>query len=415
MRPAIEIRSAQRRRTPTAQTPTAQTPSANRFACFDGLRALAALMVVGVHTAFVSGFTVHDTLGRYTARLDAGVEVFFVISGFLLYRRFALAHLTGRPSPGLVEFWKRRLARIIPAYWGAFIVISYLMRADNVRHSWEAPLVYLGFAQIYFPHYILTGITQAWSLCTEMSFYLFLPLYAAALGRKVRTGRAQLGVEVAGIVALIGVCVAYRVLVSTIHSPLAATMPNWLPGYIGQFALGMALAVASAWLEVSGTRPFWLWHPLMPWAAWGLAGACYVAVGNLGLPLSPLGTGDLAAGLAKEALYGAFGFFVVVPAVFGPPHAGPIRALLTTRVMVSVGVVSYGLYLWHQTWVSMVMSWSGAGLFTFPWPLLFVSATALGLASAAISYFSLEKPAIERRWPTSGLAARLGAWPGTAG
>lgn len=390
-----------------------QPPGATRFACFDGLRALAALMVVGVHTAFVSGFTVHDSLGRYTARLDAGVEVFFVISGFLLYRRFALAHLGGRPSPGLVEFWKRRLARIIPAYWAAFIVISYLMRADNVRHSWDAPLVYLGFAQIYFPHYILTGITQAWSLCTEMSFYLFLPLYAAALGRRARPARQQLRVEITGIAALVTVCVAYRIVVSTIHSPLAATMPNWLPGYLGQFALGMALAIASAWLEVSATRPAWLWHSTMPWAAWGLAAACYVAVGNLGLPVSPLGTGDLPASLAKEALYGAFGFFMVVPAVFGPPHAGPIRALLTTRALVAVGVVSYGLYLWHQTWVSMVMSWSGASLFSFSWPLLFVSASALGLACAAISYIALEKPVIERSWPASGLAAwgaaRLGA------
>jgi peptidoglycan/LPS O-acetylase OafA/YrhL len=370
-------------------------------------------MVVGVHTAFVSGFTVHDALGRYTARLDAGVEVFFVISGFLLYRRFALAHLGGRPSPGLVEFWKRRLARIVPAYWAAFIVISYLMRADNVRHSWDAPLVYLGFAQIYFPHYILTGITQAWSLCTEMSFYLFLPLYAAALGRRARTARQQLRVEVAGIVTMVGVCVAYRILVSTIHSPLAATMPNWLPGYIGQFALGMALAVASVWLEVSGTRPAWLWHSTMPWAAWGLAAACYVAVGNLGLPVSPLGTGDLPTSLAKEALYGAFGLFMVVPAVFGPPHAGPVRALLTSRALVAVGVVSYGLYLWHQTWVSMVMSWSGASLFSFSWPILFMSASALGLACAAISYIALEKPVIERSWPASGLAAwgaaRLGA------
>ncbi len=372
-------------------------------------------MVVGVHTAFVSGFTVHDTLGRYTARLDAGVGVFFVISGFLLYRRFALAHLAGRPSPGLVEFWKRRLARIIPAYWGAFVVISYLLRADNVRHSWEAPLVYLGFAQIYFPNYILTGITQAWSLCTEMSFYLFLPLYAVALGRKVRTRKDQLAVEVAGIGALVGLCVAYRITVSAIHSPLAATMPNWLPGYIGQFALGMALALASAWFELSGARPAWLWHPLMPWATWGIAGVCYWAVGNLGLPLSPLGTGDLAASLAKEALYGAFGFFLVAPAVFGPPRDGPIRALLTTRVLAAVGVVSYGLYLWHQTWVSMVMSWSGASLFSVSWPLLFLSATALGLTCAAVSYFALEKPVIERRWPTSGLAARVAAWPGTAG
>src|SRR6516165_736286 len=67
------------------------------FPCFDGLRAIAALTVLGVHTTFVSGFTTsHPGWGRYTSRLEIGVEVFFVISGFLLYRPFATAHFGGK-------------------------------------------------------------------------------------------------------------------------------------------------------------------------------------------------------------------------------------------------------------------------------------------------------------------------------
>ena len=66
------------------------------FAGFDGFRAIAALTVVGVHTAFASGFTSqHAVLGRYTSRLEIGVSVFFVISGFLLYRPFAWSTSVG--------------------------------------------------------------------------------------------------------------------------------------------------------------------------------------------------------------------------------------------------------------------------------------------------------------------------------
>ena len=386
----------------TAVAPATATAAAARFACFDGLRAMAALMVIGVHTAFVSGFTIRSGLGRYTARMDAGVEVFFVISGFLLYRRFAVAHLKGAQPPGTVEFWKRRLRRIIPAYWLAFLFISYVMGADTVRHSWEAPLVYLGFAQIYFPHYILTGITQAWSLCTEMTFYLFVPLYAATLGRKPRGQSTQVRLEAIGVATLLLSGFAYRVAIHSIHAPIAATMPNWLPGYVDQFGIGMGLAVASAWVEVTATRPRWLWHPYMPWVAWTLAGACFLAVGNLGLPLSPLGNGSEAASLAKQALYGAFGFFVVVPAVFGRSEEGPIRRLLRARVIVAVGVVSYGVYLWHQAWLTKVLSWSNARIFHISLPLLAASVTGLALVSAAASYLIVEKPILQKGWPLVG-------------
>ena len=78
--------------------PARATP---RFPAFDGLRAIAAITVLGVHSAFVSGLTSRDpAVGIYTARLEAGVAVFFLISGFLLYRPFVVAHLRGAPQAG---------------------------------------------------------------------------------------------------------------------------------------------------------------------------------------------------------------------------------------------------------------------------------------------------------------------------
>jgi peptidoglycan/LPS O-acetylase OafA/YrhL len=103
------------------------------FPCFDGLRAIAAVSVVVIHTSFVSGLTTRSGVGIYTARLEIGVAVFFLISGFLLYRPFAAAHVAGLPSPVLGRFWVRRLLRIVPAYWLALTVTTYVLHVNQTR------------------------------------------------------------------------------------------------------------------------------------------------------------------------------------------------------------------------------------------------------------------------------------------
>jgi len=173
------------------------------FPCFDGLRAMAAILVVMVHTSFASGFTLRSSLGIYMARLEIGVAVFFLISGFLLYRPFVASHLAGGPAPAVGKFWVRRFLRIVPAYWLAFVVTNYLMHIDrNVHPGWHSLVIYLGLLQVYFPSHALTGITQAWSLCTEVAFYLFLPLYALVLARGGRTDGHQLRRELSGVAGL---------------------------------------------------------------------------------------------------------------------------------------------------------------------------------------------------------------------
>src|ERR1700691_422377 len=91
-----------------------ETTRPRHFPCFDGLRAIAAILVVLVHTSFASGFTVRSAAGIYTARLEVGVSVFFLISGFLLYRPFAASHIAGGAPPAIGKFWVRRFLRIMP-------------------------------------------------------------------------------------------------------------------------------------------------------------------------------------------------------------------------------------------------------------------------------------------------------------
>ncbi len=126
------------------------------------------------------------------------MSVFFLISGFLLYRPFALSHLSERNAPSIKHFWQRRFLRIVPAYWLALTVLTYVFGIITVGPGWQGFAMHYFFLQIYFPTGVFNGITQAWSLCTEVSFYLFLPLYQAVVGLRRRGPRRQLVVELCG-------------------------------------------------------------------------------------------------------------------------------------------------------------------------------------------------------------------------
>ena len=168
----------------------ARGPAERRhFACFDGYRAVAACAIVMFHVAYVSGLALrHPTAGLFFARMDVGVPLFFVISGFLLYRPFVVAHLAGRPAPLTKAFLARRLLRIVPAYWAALAVVV-LIGSKHIASAGDA-VIYFGFLQIYDSHHLGGGIPQAWSLCTEMTFYLALPVYAWAVRRAAHGRRA---------------------------------------------------------------------------------------------------------------------------------------------------------------------------------------------------------------------------------
>ena len=265
------------------------TDKPRHFASFDGLRAIAAVLVLLLHTAWVSGFTLRSSLGIYVGRLEIGVSIFFLISGFLLYRPFALSHLSGLPDPDRRRFWTRRLLRIVPAYWLALTVLTYVFHSVSLGSGWQGVVTHYLFLQIYFPTQVVNGIPQAWSLCTEMSFYLFLPLYAWVVSRGRRSPGQQLRIELWGLATLVVVSVAFRYWALHIpiavrehghlvpvcapncatDPPLSTLLASWLPSYLDLFALGMLLAVASAWFTEHRSEPAWLGRRWVPWASWG--------------------------------------------------------------------------------------------------------------------------------------------------
>ena len=79
--------------------------------------------------------------------------------------------------------------------------------------------------------------------------------------------------------------------------------------------------------------------------------------------------------MARQTLYGVFAFFLLLPAVFGPQGKGLIRRFLQCWPMASLGVISYGIYLWHETWIYQILKqghyasspWSSGPSFSAFW------------------------------------------------
>ena len=365
------------------------------FPCFDGFRAIAAATIVVFHVAFVSGIGLrHPVAGLFLARLDVGVPLFFVISGFLLYRPFVAAHLSGRAHPGARSFLARRLLRIVPAYWAVLAVVAFVLGLKHLGGIGGAA-IYFGFLQIYDNAHVGGGISQAWSLCTEMTFYLALPAYAAGIRTIARQRARPVIVEWSGVAAVYagGLVVRAAIAFGDLRAPFDCRL-DWLPATMDLFALGMALAVASAGAPAAtGRVRAALARPGLCWTG---ATAAYVAV-SIGV----FGTADLGRAftplqvMGRQVLYGVVGLLVVAPGVFGPQDRGTIRRLLRARPIALAGVVSYGIYLVHNAVIDEYLLRAHRRVLHASVPPL-LAVTVAGTAVAAIVVHQLvERPALQ--------------------
>jgi peptidoglycan/LPS O-acetylase OafA/YrhL len=100
---------------------------------------------------------------------------------------------------------------------------------------------------------------------------------------------------------------------------------------------------------------------------------------------------------ARQFLYGATAFFVLFPAVFGPQDRGFVRRLLRWPPLVYVGLVSYGVYLWHQSWLERAVKWNHQPDFRASFPAIVTAAFALTMMTASVSWFAVERPLLRRR------------------
>src|SRR5215813_4057809 len=186
-------------------SPTARLAAPAHQGPLDGLRAAAAAAVLLTHVGSLTGYSLTGTpVSWVLSRGDVGVPIFFTLSGLLLYRRWAAAALTGGRAGQIAVYLRRRALRILPAYWAVVLIALPVLNPAPAQHAWPW-LQYLLLLQNYDLHPWwtgtgATGLGQMWSLAVEVSFYLVLPLLAAALtcfacrgGRCGRGGQGEDG------------------------------------------------------------------------------------------------------------------------------------------------------------------------------------------------------------------------------
>lgn len=389
-----------------ASVPTSGTVPASGFErvpAADGLRGLAALGIVLHHAAFVSGVALQPNhWGALTSRLDVGVPVFFALSGFLLLRPMVARVADGGAPTDLWRFWRRRLVRIFPGYWVAFLVQLAIGAIAVVGAT--GFLLSFSLTHVYAGRRALSGITQSWSLATELAFYLVLPLFVVWIA-----GRMRRWTPVQRILVLLVACLGWCV-VSVVSRAASFVLDgrwetNWRFTVFANadfFAVGMAAACLAVGSQLSPqlaatrrlmfSRP-WIWYL-------GAAIAFYVTATQLDLPRG-LHDADAQRELARHMGYLAVAVGTVGPACLGA-GTHPSSRLLSTRGVVFLGTVSYGVYLWHQVflsapdgrgWLLSLFDWK---LFDAPLLALFVLASLGSVALGAASWYLVEKPMLDR-------------------
>ena len=333
----------------------------------DGLRAVAVLAVVLYHaraSLIPGGFV--------------GVDIFFVISGFLISGIIFSRLDTG--SFSLLDFYRRRVQRIAPAM---FVVVAitlaaaywFMLPRASVNVARSAVFSVGSLANVYFWLYIDQGYFAAdnrelpllhlWSLGVEEQFYMVWPLVLMAIGRAWRT-RAFL---VLGTIAALASFVLGDLLFKWDPSFVYYLMPT----RAGELLVGALVSALVLGHRVPRTGE-WL----------GFAG-----IGAVAASLAFYSDATVFPGV--RAMLPTLGTAALIVA---GSSGGLVTRALASKPFVAIGLISYSVYLWH--WPLMAFYRYGYGELT---ATAQVTVPLLALALGAVSYIAVEQPARALKFP----------------
>ena len=351
----------------------------------DGLRAIAFLLVFFFHTDYL-GFG------------WVGVQLFFVLSGFLITGILIKMKQNLSTSDYFIKFYGRRFLRIFPLYYfylilmlGVTTFFIYNGYKTNVMKLFQTQLPYaLGY--IYNFHYAslnyqhLYFLVHFWSLSVEEQFYIFWPLIIFLTPEKFRKG-VLIGIITLGPLFRILVTLAYKYsLLPFLNETLAMGVYPLTLNHIDAFGLGAFIAcyrIPKAKLQVIGLTF------LLPITAFSWQ---YLASGNIGL-FNSLGFPFIMP-VRYQFIWGYSVLnYYFATLIFAVAREGFLNGFLENRALKYIGKISYGLYIYHNGAIWFALRIRDYGINEeFVKPLSTLLAFTASFILAVLTYKFIEKP-----------------------
>lgn len=333
----------------------------------DGLRAVAVILVMLTHSYRTAGFPHWPVLYPIAVRGYFGVDIFFVISGFLITTLLAReVERTG--SVNLRRFYLRRFLRILPAYGALMVVVAALQllgAADLQARDWIGAITYT----TNFFYHPAWELGHSWSLAIEEHFYLLWPFALFAGGIAGGWRAAAIGTVGCWLIRCAIAYVASEFLSRADATYVTSMAESWTFTRLDSIAIGCLLALASRddhcrlWLDR-------LAHPMLMLA--------YVAAIVGSLELTRRSTMyNLCIAYDVNAVCVALLMWGLIRS------KGVIRNLFNSRIASTIGMASYSIYLWQQLFINPHST---------GWVHAFPQSTGFVFVAAFLSYYLIEQP-----------------------
>lgn len=365
------------------------TASAQHLDALDGLRALAIVLVLVHH--LTPGGDPNQGVRAVVFKLAqigwSGVDLFFVLSGFLITGILLRGKAAGRP---MSSFLMRRVLRIVPAYYLALFLV--LVVVPLVTGAYRVPdaslqLPWWLYVSNMFPANFevlggLFGMSHFWSLAVEMQFYLLWPLlvYRLSPAALVRTALGGLALALVARAVAVGLGAGWKVTY--------AWMPMHMDGLLAGALVAMAVHRGVVWERVRK----------LVWPLWLLTGILLLWFMWFGYGSAVFKPNDIPIHAVLRCVYPSLWALFYGASLWVALHPNALGRALSFRGFAPVARYSYGLYIVHyllmpwyeQTFGPQVIAQYLGGR-DLPIYAYFVLASGISYAIAMVSYHGFEQ------------------------